>query len=143
MNLLPAALAAEAVRRTLLQRRRIRREADALAAEVGPLWGPIAPTTRHGDPDSDLYRLRGGDSFTDAAAARASALEGLVDDKEMVRVEIELRRLRGRVDAERDASLLARCVLETDDEQKARFQFLALEGQLETQAAEAWWRSQE
>jgi hypothetical protein len=37
-----------------------------------------------------------------------------------------------------DRSLAARCILEADPEQKARFDFLALEGELEAEAARAW-----
>jgi hypothetical protein len=37
-----------------------------------------------------------------------------------------------------ERSLTARCILETDPEQKARFDFLVLEGQMEALAAQTW-----
>ena len=40
----------------------------------------------------------------------------------------------------RERSLLARSILETDAAQKARFDFLELEGELEAEAAETWWQ---
>ncbi|MDP6946888.1 MAG: hypothetical protein QF464_22250, partial [Myxococcota bacterium] len=95
-------------------------------------------------PESDVAGMRASDGFATDAVCRATNLAHFLGDGARERLRDALRPLApaGRRRSEtRETSLLARCILETDAEQDARFQFLALEGELEAAAATAWWEA--
>jgi tRNA A-37 threonylcarbamoyl transferase component Bud32 len=120
------------------RRRRVAREARALQGEVGEVWGPSPPDARAGGSTEKV--AASGDGFVRAAVARTRRLEGYISGDQMNRAAVGLDGVTSS--GLHDDSLLAQCVLETDDEQLARFRFLALEGELEAEAAESWWEAQ-
>jgi hypothetical protein len=93
----------------------------------------------------DLVALEASDGFTRDAVCRASTLAHFLGEQATTRFSDALKPLVSgttrRLHDAREASLLARCILETDEEQDARFQFLALEGELEVAAAIEWWEA--
>jgi serine/threonine protein kinase len=109
----------------------------------------LAPATRkvpsHVGPQVDLVVLEASDGFTRDAVCRASTLAHFLGEQATTRFSDALKPLVSgttrRLHDAREASLLARCILETDEEQDARFQFLALEGELEVAAAIEWWEA--
>jgi serine/threonine protein kinase len=109
----------------------------------------LPPATRkapsHVGPEEDLVALEASDDFTSDAVCRASTLAHFLGEQATARLCDALKPLVSgtarRLHDAREASLLARCILETDEEQDARFQFLALEGELEAAAAIEWWEA--
>ncbi len=137
-----AILAASLV--VLRRHRRIRREAARTFAELDPaLFGRLGartvPARTRGAVAAALPRPPHTDAFVAAGARRAAELAPLLPEGALAALEAQLEELDRRSGERRaDASLLARCLLETDPDQQARFDFLALEGRLEAQAALAW-----
>ncbi|MGB0591792.1 MAG: serine/threonine-protein kinase [Myxococcota bacterium] len=126
--------------------RDIEREVDEAAGRFRLERAP--PATRrapsHRGYDARVTAVSATDGFTSAAVCRASSLAHVLGEGATIRLTGALKSLSNspsqRVEAG-DASLYARCILETDEEQAARFQFLALEGELEAAAATEWWEA--
>ncbi len=138
LNLVPLLVCLGLGVRAYLRRRRVAVEARALSSEVGELWGPDPPTGR--EEGSEDWGPPDADGFVRAALVRTRRLSAYLPPRLMDEVTADLDgSARG---SSHDDSLLAQCVLETDDEQLARFRFLSLEGELEAEAAQAWWEAQ-
>lgn len=116
-----------------------------------PYWDTACPSGRMEKPLSDEKLRRAWQERVQAAGGRMVAVPGrsLARAAELARwlppeslatlagaLEAVCARMPAHKQAER--SLLARCILETDPEQRTRFEFLALEGRMEAAAAEAW-----
>ncbi len=134
---------AEALAR-LRRHRRIRREAARIFSELDParfsrLGARTVPARMRVAISVALPPPSRTDAFVAAGARRTAELAPLLPDDALASLEAQLASLDRHASERRaDASLLARCLLETDPDQQARFDFLALEGRLEAQAALAW-----
>jgi hypothetical protein len=108
---------------------------EALAARDIPLRNPVPGS--HSNP---IVALRTGDAFFADALRRAAELAPCLPGPAVERLTQTLEAVCKRIPAHQEAerSLTARCILETDPEQKTRFDFLALEGQMEALAAQTW-----
>ena len=136
-----------------MRQSRIRRDSEALLQEVESTRSrfgsekrppksrrqPPSPSAWHGLASLNLH-----DDFSRDALCRAANLSHFLGRSSRTRLEEALKPLSGasvRAVREREASCLAACILESDPEQAARFNFLALEGELEAEAARAWWEA--
>jgi serine/threonine protein kinase len=129
--------------------RRARRDAALIFSEVDlaamqRLSERTPPASRQAlgrhAPADRLAALAPRDAFAAEAVKRAATLGRWLPAEALSRLSASIEALengRGK-QAERDRSLLARCIAETDPAQKARFDLLAMEGRLEAEAAEAW-----
>ena len=81
-----------------------------------------------------------GDGFAGSAIRHAAELEsGLsAEDAAQLWTAIERVAAAGRSTTRERRSLAARCILESDPDQRLRFEFLRLAGELETRAARSW-----
>lgn len=124
----------------LLRRRRIKREAvGILHAFAGtPHLDPPA-TRRRGSkrPADQLAHIDAKDGFIAAARLRASALAHDLEPEHVERLRWAIETL-GRGGTRADRSLIARSILDTDPDQRLRFEYLNLEGRLEADAARKW-----
>lgn len=134
------------------RRARIARETESIMADLD--WDALEPLLQRTPPvrgdDIDRPAAVGhvalapsGGQFSKAAITRAADLAVCLTDEEAHRLQGAIANIRNE---ERSASiaakgsLLSRCIMEADREASARLQFLALEGQLEAQAATEWAR---
>ncbi len=82
------------------------------------------------------------DAFLLAARRRAADLAHVLPDDASSRLERALESLGRRLEPQAlEDAYLARCIRETDAEHRLRFELLALEGRMESEAAEAWFRA--
>ncbi|MEQ8984398.1 MAG: hypothetical protein RL846_40995, partial [Deltaproteobacteria bacterium] len=82
------------------------------------------------------------DAFLLAARRRAADLAHVLPDDASTRLERALETLGRRLEPQAlEDAYLSRCIRETDDEHRLRFELLALEGRMESEAAEAWFAS--
>jgi hypothetical protein len=148
---LPAVAIALTIPWIAMRRRRVRADAATIFAELdlrhfADLSARDAPIARQRDVRADaatrLARVRRSvahDAFWADAVRRASELILVLPPEAGTRLCASLEELRSKKSmGTADRSLAARCILEADPEQKARFDFLALEGELEAEAARAW-----
>jgi len=132
----------------LWRRHRVRKDGAVLFADLdlsrfAPLAErkiPIRQGRRDSPPTRDMATLSTGDAFFAEALRHAADLAPCLPADAVARLSQTLEAVCKRIPAHREAerSLAARCILETDSEQKARFDFLALEGQMEALAAQIW-----
>jgi hypothetical protein len=144
---LVAGLGIRLVRR---RRRSLRADGTRILAELEPATQTAAGTRspprtrdapiRHGAAE-EVAGLAGADGFARDAVWRAADLSHLLEPESSQRLAAAIVALGSRKnDAQvRERSLLARSILETDQGQRTRFDFLELEGELEAEAAETWW----
>ncbi len=105
--------------------------------------GTSAPTTRRAGrqlqlPDQ-VAQQESKDPFVRSARRRVTELAHCLPAEETHRLDQALVALdTGERDPSAERSMLARCILEADAEQRLRFEFLALEGQMEALAAQRW-----
>jgi len=123
------------------RRRRLRRAGDGLLADLDV--ASLRRFAARSAPPRNVRRGAGpppGDALTREARPPAAGWRDSLDEGQRARLDRSLRALVGSGDAAlaADRSLLARCVLEADPEQSARLAFLALEGELESEAATRW-----
>ena len=109
---------------------------ETLAARDVPIRRPVLG----GQRANPIVALRTGDAFFADALRRAAELAPCLPGPAVERLTQTLEAVCKRIPAHQMAerSLTARCILETDPEQKTRFDFLALEGQMEALAAQTW-----
>jgi hypothetical protein len=101
----------------------------------------VGPMTPHTAMLTQLSSLRAPDAFSQQALRRAVDLASQLPKETVLALSDAVESLcTGRTVKEEEASLLARCIQETDPDLATRFRFLALEGQLEAQAAETWFK---
>lgn len=134
------------------RRARIASESESIMRDLD--WDALEPLTRRTRPArgddvvapaavGQVALTTSGGQFSRAAITRAADLAVCLTDEDAYRLQGAIASIR---DEERSASrsaensLLSRCIMETDQEATARLQFLALEGQLEAQAATEWAR---
>jgi len=135
------------------RRRRIKVEAEAIMRDLdwsvlGSLGARSLPAQSTMDfgpsPVAQVALTPSSGQFSGAAIARATDLAACLNDDDTARLQAAIAAVGeeercGSAASER--SLLSRCIMETDAESSARLQFLALEGQLEAQAAMEWARA--
>ena len=133
------------------RRRKIRADANRIAEELDAEEAETAatrlpPNTRrqpaHHGAAEDVATLAGADGFAKDAVWRAADLSHHLEATSSVRLASAIVAMGSRKNdgALRERSMLARSILETDAGQRARFEFLELEGELEAEAAETWWQ---
>jgi len=133
----------------LWRRHRARKDGAAIFAELdltefarlASRDCPIRQRKRNSILGGDgIATLNTADAFFADALRRAAELAPCLPTEAVARLFQTLEGVCKRIPAQREAerSLVARCILETDPEQKARFDFLALEGQMEALAAQEW-----
>jgi hypothetical protein len=130
------------------RRHRLRKDSASLFADLDlPLFERLAgrdiPIRRRlsgRQASSPIATLSTSDAFFADALRRAAELAPCLPGPALERLSQTLEAVCKRRPAHQQAehSLTARCILETDPEQKARFDFLALEGQMEALAAQTW-----
>jgi tRNA A-37 threonylcarbamoyl transferase component Bud32 len=130
------------------RRYRVRKDSAAIFSDLDlPLFERLAgrdiPIRRHlsgRQESSPIATFSTGDAFFADALRRAAELAPCLPAPALERLSQTLEAVCKRRPAHQQAerSLTARCILETDPEQKARFDFLALEGQMEALAAQTW-----
>lgn len=144
-QLAPLAIAGALAGAMARRRRRIRKDAAAIFAELD--LEKVRTLARRTQPNREELRsthalsyAMSHDAFTKEAIRRASDLMPLLSREHAAAlsqtVEALVQRHRNVQASER--SLLSRCILETDPVQKLRFDLLALEGTLEAHAAAEW-----
>ena len=141
LALLVAALAA---REPLLRWFRIRAKGDAMATDwsTKQLTDRSAPARTPSPSAADAIAMtKTDDPFVKAARARAADLARIVSPDDAERLMTAVHRLAegGEPAADQQRSALARSIVESDPELRLRFEFLALEGQLEAEASQRWW----
>lgn len=104
-----------------------------------------APVQRHGNRDpslADLAALPCAAGFGGSALKRAVELDPYLsaEARKAMRTQLFDIATTSRATPAHERAMLARCIMETDADYELRFRFLELEGQLEAEAAEAWWR---
>jgi len=94
-------------------------------------------------PPPTVISPAGADLFYADAYRAVAHLDPLLGESSAALLRKTVRGLtkRERPDIAQ-ASWQARCIVEADPDERARFAFLALEGALEAEAALAWWRAQ-
>lgn len=112
------------------------------AAPLGP--GRDSPTRRL--PDSlgaadALALLPGRDGFGVAVRARAADLAHVLEPEAVERLRAGLESLAAPPRRDGEPHCLAAAIVDTDPDQRLRFELLALEGELEASAAQAWWQA--
>jgi serine/threonine protein kinase len=133
------------------RRRKIRTDADRIGEELGAegVEAPatrLPPNTRRLPTDqgaaAEVATLDGADGFARDAVWRAADLAHHLQPASSVRLASAIVAMGSRKNdgALRERSMLARSILETDAGQRARFELLELEGELEAEAAETWWQ---
>ncbi|MEJ7729816.1 MAG: serine/threonine-protein kinase [Polyangiaceae bacterium] len=133
------------------RRRKIRADAERIVEELGAEEAETAatrlpPNTRlvpaHHGAAEDVATLAGADGFAKDAVWRAADLSHHLEATSSVRLASAIVAMGSRKNdgALRERSMLARSILEADAGQRARFEFLELEGELEAEAAETWWQ---
>lgn len=129
----------------LRRQRRVAEEAAALAPQLAARAlgdGRAAPARRLperlGVADG-LALVPGRDAFEVAARARAADLAHVLDRDATDRLRGALERLAAGAPRRPVQGLLASAIGDADPEQRLRFELLALEGELEASAAQAWW----
>ncbi len=130
------------------RRARLRRDAASIVAELD-----LARLSRHAarprpyrrpghgwDGALHVAQLQGREGFAREAIQRAADLAQHLPASSAARLAEAVIALEEQRPAPAPAenALLARCLMETDPSHGARLRFLALEGQLEAQAAEIW-----
>jgi hypothetical protein len=148
VTLLPLAMLAIALPILVGRHRRIRRDGALIYSELDLVnlearsrrVPPARRTLGAGGAGEGFAQLESRDPFVADALRRAADLAHLLPAEAVARLAgtIEALCKQQSAPAEARRSLIARCILETDPEQKARFDFLALEGQLESMAALSW-----
>lgn len=144
----PVLLLALSLLRLARRTSRLRRDAASIVAELD-----LARLSRHAarphprrrpdrgwDGALHVAQLQGSEGFTREAIQRAADLAQHLPATAAARLAeavIALEEQRPSP-APAESALLARCLMETDPAHGARLRFLALEGQLEAQAAEVW-----
>ncbi len=126
--------------------RRLREHADGIFAGLTHhtlLEGTSAPITRRAGrqlqlPDQ-VAQQDSSDPFVRSARRRVTELAHCLPAEDTHRLDQALAALdTSERDPSAERSMLARCILEADAEQRLRFEFLALEGQMEALAAQRW-----
>jgi tRNA A-37 threonylcarbamoyl transferase component Bud32 len=144
-QLAPLGIGAVLVAAMLRRRRRIRRDAAAIMAELD--LTTFAQLARRSRPDRTapgaphaLSHMKAGDAFVAEAIKRASDIMPLLGREQAARLAacIEALLTAGAPADVKERSLLARCILEADPRHRLRLDLLAIEGQLEAAAAQEW-----